>query len=156
LLNRRRSKATTWALAAILNLHPVFGQVANSTKSERPVVGLPAGAALVAIRTLPASAHRDRVLALWVLNPQEHSRPEGEIYTPNAREAITTRDRLASPWLINTTSGEIINTVRVTFRSVIESGGKREEREEDKFDIPYQIRRDLYRVDERRRSGEGN
>jgi hypothetical protein len=38
---------------------------------------------------------------------------------------------------------------------VTESDEKREEREEDSFDIPYLIRRDLYRVDATGRGGEG-
>jgi len=49
----------------------------------------------------------------------------------------------------------MINTVGVTIRPVTESGGKREEREEDSLDIPYLIRRDRYRVDAPGRGGEG-
>jgi len=91
--------AATCALAALLNLHPVFGQVAKARKAEGPIVGLPAGAVLVQIEPLPSSAHSNRMLALWMLNPQKHSRFARSIPAQNAREAITTRDRLAFRWL---------------------------------------------------------
>jgi hypothetical protein len=155
ILNCRRSAAVTCALAALLNLHPVFGQVTKSKKAERPIVGLPAGAVLVEIQPLPWSAHADRMLALWMLNPQKHSRFEDEVYTCPERTRGNYYSGPTRVSLVKTASGEIINTVPVTIRSVNESGGKREEREEDSFDIPYLIKPDLYRVDAPGRGGEG-
>ena len=147
--------AATCALAALLNLHPVFGQVAKARKAEGPIVGLPAGTVLVQIEPLPSSAHSNRMLALWMLNPQKHSRFEGEVYTCPERTRGNYYSGPTRVSLVNTVSGEMINTVGVTIRPVTESGGKREEREEDSLDIPYLIRRDRYRVDAPGRGGEG-
>jgi hypothetical protein len=155
ILNWRLSVAATCALAAILNLYPAFGQIAKVAKAERPIVGLPGGAVLLESRPLPPSAHADRMLELWMLNPQKHSRVEGEVYTCPERTRGSYYSGPTRVSLVNTASSEIINTVLVTIRSVTESGGKKEERNEDNFDIPYLIRRDLYRVDAPSRGGEG-
>jgi hypothetical protein len=151
IFNRGWFGAAVCALAIFLNVNPVFGQVAQSR-----IDGLPRGAVLVETETLPSSAHADRMLALWMKTPQRHLRPEGEVYTCPERTRGNYYSGPTRVSLVNTASGEIINTVRVTTRSVTVSGGKREERDEDSFDIPYLIRRDLYRVDAPGRGGEGN
>jgi hypothetical protein len=151
-----RPPAAICALAFLLNLDPVFGQATGSIKFGQSIVGLPSGAVLVEAQPLPLSAHADRMLALWMLNPQKHER-ESELEGYACPE-VTRGNYYSGPTrvsLVNTASGEIINTVRVTIRWVTMSAGKREEREEDSFDIPYLIRRDLYRVKAPGRNREG-
>jgi hypothetical protein len=155
ILNCRRSVAASCAFAVLLNLQSALGQVAKAAKAERRFVGLPRGAVVLERQPLPPSAHADRMLALWMLNPQKHSRFEGEGYTCPERTRGNYYSGPTRVSLVNTASGEIINTVPVTIRSVTESGGKREELEKDSFDIPYLIKRDLYRVDAPGRGGEG-
>jgi len=134
----------------------MFGQAPKSAKApEEIILGLPPSAVVVETRVLPSSAHADRMLALWMLNPQKHPRFEGEGYTCPERTRGNYYSGPTRVSLVNAASGEIINTVRVTIRSVTESGGRTEDREEDSFDIPYLIRRDLYRVEVTGAGGEG-
>jgi len=155
ILNRRRLAAIC-VLTALLNLRPTLGQMAKLTKApDKAIVGLPAGAVVVETRLLPASAHANRMLALWMLNPEKHTRSEGDVYTCPERTRGNYYSGPTRVSLVNTVSGEIINTVRVTIRSATQSGGRTEEREADSFDIPYLIRRDLYRVDAPGSGGEG-
>lgn len=102
------------------------------------------------------SAHTDRMLTLWMQNPQKHARnPEGEAYTCPERTRGNYYSGPTRVSLVRSSTGEIINTVRVTIKSVTQSGNFKEEREEDSFDIPYLIERALYHVDEPDARGEG-
>jgi hypothetical protein len=155
ILNCRWLRAAACGLAALLSAHPVSGQIAKSIKTQPQFIGLPAGALLVETGSLPSSAHGERMLALWMLNPEEHARFDDEVYTcpePSRGNYYSGPTRVS---LVNTATGEIINTVRITIRSITETAGKIEEREDDSFDIPYLIRRDLYRVDAPSRGHEG-
>jgi len=90
-----------------------------------------------------------------MVTPEKHPRFDDEVYTCPER---TRGNYYAGPTrvsLVDGASGEIINTVRVTIRSVTETAGRTEERDDDSFDIPYLIRRDLYRVGAPRRGHEG-
>jgi hypothetical protein len=156
ILNRHRSAAAICALGGLLSLIPVFGQVAKSPNAKPPVLGLPVGAVLVEAEPLPLSAHAERMLVLWMQSPQKHPRDmDGAAYTCPERTRGSYYSGPTRVSLVNTKTGEIINTVRVTIRSVTESSGKKEEREEDSFDIPYLIERGLYRVDAPGRASEG-
>ena len=141
------------SLSALLSVRPVYGQV-EKTAPETGILGLPAGAVVVETRLLPSSAHAHRQLALWMENPEEH--PGDGLYTCPERTRGSYYSGPTRVSLVNTASGQIINTVRVTVRSVAtRPGGKTDDHEEDTFDIPYQIRRDLYRVNLTSVNGEG-
>jgi hypothetical protein len=156
ILNCRGFELATCALVTLLSAHSAFSQVAKSGDPQRSIVGLPAGAVVVEVEPLPLTAHADRMLVLWMQGPQKHAREmDGEAYTCPERTRGSYYSGPTRISLVNTQSGEIINTVRVTIRSVTESAGNRKEREEDSFDIPYLIERDLYRVDSLGRGREG-
>jgi hypothetical protein len=151
-----RLVAAIFGLAALLGIPPTFGQPRRSAKAgEQEIVGLPQGAVVVETHLLPPSAHADRMLALWMVNPQKHPRFEGEVYTCPERTRGNYYSGPTRVSLVNTISREIINTVRVTIRSVTESNGKKDDREDDSFDIPYLIKRDLYHVGVSGPGGEG-
>jgi len=155
ILNCRRFGFAT-CVVTLLSVLPAFSQVAKSGRTQRSIVGLPAGAVVVEVEPLPLTAHADRILVLWMQSPAKHPREmDGEAYTCPERTRGSYYSGPTRISLVNTQSGEIINTVRVTIRSVTESAGNRKEREDDRFDIPYLIKRDLYRVDALGRGREG-
>jgi len=91
-----------------------------------------------------------------VQNPRRNPRPydeEGYTCPERARGSYYSGPTRVS--LVNSASGAVINTVRITIRTVVVSGATERESEEDSFQIPYRIRRDLYRVDALDRGGEG-
>src|SRR5437016_14159891 len=91
--------------------------------------GLPAGAKIIEVQPIPSSAHPDRALILWMLNPTRHPLE----YAPE--DPYTCPDRTRGSYyhgptrvsLLNTQNHRIINTVKIR------------DEEEDAFEIPYRI-----------------
>lgn len=155
LSNRCRRTTALFGLALRLVVPAVAGQMAQSDYApEREIRGLPSDAVTLETQVIPMSAHTDRMLTLWMQNPQKHARGEDE-YTCPERTRGNCYSGPTRVSLVRTSTGEIINTVRVTIKSVIQSGNSKEEREDDSFDIPYLIERILYHVDTPGERGEG-
>jgi hypothetical protein len=129
--NRRQRTTALFALAVLPIAPVVVGQTAQSGKaSQQEIRGLPSGAVLLEVQVVPMSAHAHRLLALWMQIPQKHPRDlEGEAYTCPERTRGNYYSGPTRISLVNALCGEIINTVRVTVRSVTHSGDSGEERE---------------------------
>ena len=108
--------------------------------------GLPQGATILETRALPATAHANRMLVLWMLNP--HKNPTNysadEMYTCPDQTRGSHYSGATRVSLIDSTSRRIVNTVKISA----------DQSEEDSFDLPYAIRKGYYyRVPARVRSG---
>ena len=130
IFNKRLLVVATCAVAGLLNLDPMFGQIPKPTiAAERVMLGLPAGAVLVEIQPLPPNAHADRMLALWMLNPDKLRVPKARaILAPNAPEETTSLDQLAFRWSIRHPGKSSIRCLLRSGRSPSPAAGKKSTR----------------------------
>ena len=151
-----KSSVNICGLALLLCAPPLSSKAAQSSEVSAPHVrGLPPGAVVLEQERLPETAHRSRLLVLWMQDPQRHPKPVDEPYTC---PELTRGSYYSAPTrvsLVDGNSGVIINTVRITIRSETVSGGSEKVRGDDSFDIPYRIERGHYRVDGPLDHGEG-
>jgi hypothetical protein len=117
------------------------GSPASGFSEPQHWTGLPADAKVLEYRELPPSAHTNRALILWMIDPQEFRVGNGEPYTcPGETRGSFFRGPTRIS-LVDTTASTIINTVEIR--------GDEGETSPDEFDIPYLIHRKYYRVDRR-------
>jgi len=115
-----------------------LASLAGAPAPPRPqITGLPQGARILEQRSLSAQGYPDRALVLWMLRPTRH--PTG--YGPD--EPYTCPDETRGSYLsgpsrlslVEASTGRIVNTVEV---------GDPHYENEDRLDLPYQIRRGRY------------
>jgi len=94
--------------------------------------GLPAGAVVIEREAIPASAHTERELVLWMISSEKHDRGSYSEKNPYMCPERTRGSYFSGPTrisLVDTGSGKTINTV--VLRSSVD--------EADTFDVPYRI-----------------
>lgn len=100
--------------------------------------GLPAGARVLEVRPVPARAHAQRALLLWMLKPNRHQLPYGaNEYTCPDETRGSYYDGPTRVSLFDTKARKLINTVEVRDEYI---------EEKDVFQIPYRIRASYYHV----------
>jgi hypothetical protein len=116
--------------------------------------GMPNGAVIVEVQTIPHANHANRALVLWMVSPQTFPRhnqaevdPDDEHYTcPDDTRGWFYRGPTRVS-LVDTSLNKIVNTVEIKIPLI--RGW------EDRYDIPYRIQPKYYRVDPPLRAGEG-
>jgi len=127
------NQATTVTGLRVIALFLFF---AGQTFAQASFQGLPKGATVVETRALPATAHANRMLVLWMLNPRKNptNYPADEIYTCPDQSRGSHYSGPTRVSLVDTTTRRIINTVKIAA----------DQSEEDSFDLPYAIRKGYY------------
>jgi hypothetical protein len=98
---------------------------------------LPSGAVVIERAAVPAAAHPDREILLWMISPEKHDRgplSESNFYTCPERTLGSYYKGPTRISLVDTRQKKIINTINLRH-----SWG-----DEDSFDIPYRILADYY------------
>ncbi len=111
------------------------------------IKGLPKGAVVVETRKLITPNHRNRALVLWMISPSRN--PSGydsdEVYPCPDQTRGSYYSGPTRVSLINSATNTIVNTVNIS---------KDYEDGEDRFDVPYAIRKGYYyRVEALTRNG---
>ena len=103
---------------------------AQTSRTQTPRYGLPAGAVVIETRALELEGAKSRALVLWMLRPKKYPRRGEEIYTcpEETRGSFYSGPTRVS--LVDADARRVINTVKV----VEESEGA-----QDEFDLPYRI-----------------
>jgi hypothetical protein len=113
-----------------------FAFLFSPARPAAPPYGLPVGAVVIEAKTIPAPAHPNRALILWMLKPKKNPLSYGpEEYTcpDETRGSYYSGPTRVS--LVDVPAGKIINTIDI-----------KEEPDDDTFDIPYKIRAHYYQV----------
>jgi hypothetical protein len=104
--------------------------------SQTSLDALPKGATILETRMLPSPARKNRMLALWMINPKKNptNYPPDEMYTCPDQSRGSHYSGAARVSLIDATTRRIINPVKISA----------DQSEEDSFDLPYAIRKGYY------------
>jgi hypothetical protein len=127
----------------------VFAMVlcaSSAALAQTKYAGLPAGAFIVEVKELPATAHPNRALVLWMLHPKKHDRgpltDDNSYSCPDETDGSFFRGTTRIS-LVDTTAGRVMNTVSLAYW------------ERDDFEVPYRITPGYYHVPGPLRRGEG-
>lgn len=108
--------------------------------------GLPKSATILETRLLPSTAHRNRMLVLWMLNPRKNATnySPDEIYSCPEQTRGSHYSGATRVSVIDSATRRVVNTVKISA----------DQSEEDSFDLPYAIRKGYYyRVPARVKTG---
>jgi hypothetical protein len=122
-------------LLATFLLLVLFGAIPVLASPARNPYGIPNNALILETWNLPASAHADRALVLWMLNAEKHLRDSGEIYTCPDQTRGDYYSGLLRISLVNPKTNQLINTLAVDGPP---------SSDEKTIDIPCRIKDKLY------------
>jgi hypothetical protein len=103
---------------------------ASVALAQTSYAGLPAGAFIVEVKELPATAHPNRALVLWMLHPKKHERAPISRDNPPSCPDLTQGSYFDGPTrisLVDTAAWRVVNTISLGYW------------EKDSFDVPYRI-----------------